>query len=85
MVPELHATAAPLRLRAGLVDDEVSVTEQPSVEHLDRLRGFFLGGHFHEAEAARAPRELIGDDPDALDGTRLLKELAEILFCCLEG
>jgi hypothetical protein len=78
------ATAASLGLRAGFVDDEVSVTEQPPIEHLDRLGGFFLGGHLHEAETARAPRELIGDDPDALDGTRLLKELPEILFCCLK-
>jgi hypothetical protein len=72
-------------LGASFVDDEVSVTEQPPVEHLDCLGRFLLRSHLHEAESARAPRELIGDDADALDGTRLLKQFAEILFCCLEG
>jgi len=68
----------------GLVHDEIAVAKQPAVEHLDRLGGFLLRGHLHESEAPRAARELVRDDPDALDGTRLLEELPKIFIRGLE-
>jgi hypothetical protein len=72
--------ATALRLRARFIHYEVAITEEPTVQHLDGLLSFFLRGHFHEAEAARPPGELVGDDADRLDVPRLSEELAEVLF-----
>jgi hypothetical protein len=43
----------------------------------------FLRRHLDEPEAPPT-RELVGDDPDALDGTRLLKEFAKVFLCGLK-
>jgi len=74
-----------LRLGPRLVDDEVAIAEQATVEHLDRLRRFLLGGHLDEAEPARSARELVRDDANRLDRARLLEELAEVLLRRLKG
>jgi hypothetical protein len=71
-------------LRPGFVDNEIAIPEQPTIEHLDRLGGLILGGHLDESEATGTARELVGDDPDALDGTRLLKKFAKVFLCRLE-
>jgi hypothetical protein len=71
-------------LRPGFVDDEIPVAEQPTIEHLDRLGGLFFGGHLDEPEAPGTTRELVGDDPHALDGTRLLKEFGQVSLCGLK-
>src|SRR5712691_11830718 len=74
-----------LRLRPRLVNDEIAIPEEPTVQHLDRLGGLFLRGHLDEPEAARPARELVGDDPHGLDGSRLGEQLAEILLGGLKG
>src|SRR5207244_2590255 len=71
---------APLRLRPGLVDDEVAVPEQMTVQHLDRLGRLLLRGHLHEAEPARPPCALVRDDPHRFHGAGLLKQFPEILL-----
>jgi hypothetical protein len=72
-------------LGTRLVDDEVTVPEQPAVQHFDRLGCLFLRGHLDESEPPGPPGELVRDDPDRLHDPRLLKELPEILLCSLEG
>src|SRR5207253_10131624 len=78
------AAAAALGLRPGLVDDEVAVAEETTVEHLDRLGRLLLGRHLDEAKTPRPAGELIGDDPYGLDRPRLGEELAQVLLRCLE-
>jgi len=79
------ATAAPsLGLGSGFVDDEIAIAKQPTIQHLDRLGGLLFRGHLDESETTGTPRELVGDDPDALDGTRLLKEFAKVFLCGLK-
>src|SRR2546425_11090007 len=85
--PATIATPAPrtaLGLRARFVDDEITVSEQPTVEHLDRLGRFLLGGHLHEPESARPPGELVRDDADRFNGAGLSEQLAQILLRGLE-
>jgi len=79
------ATAAPLGLRPRFIDDEIAVTEEAPVQHLDCFLGFLFGRHLHEPEAPRPAGELVGDDPDRLDGAGLGEELAKILLRGLEG
>jgi len=79
------AGAGALRLRPGLVHDEISVPEKSTVEHLDCLASFFLGRHLDEPESARPSSELVRDDPNCLDGPGLLEELAKVLLGGLEG
>jgi hypothetical protein len=79
------ASTCPLRLRPRLVDDEVSVPEEPTVQHLDCLASLFLGRHLDEPESARPSRELVRDDSHRLDGSGLLEELAKVLLGGLEG
>jgi hypothetical protein len=79
------AGAGALRLWPRLVHDEVSVSEKPTVEHLDCLASFFLGRHLDEPESARPSGELVRDDPNCLDGPGLLEELAKVLLGGLEG
>src|SRR5215475_9554105 len=79
------ASGATLRLRTRLIDDQVAIAEEPAIEHLDRLHRFLFCGHFDEAEAARAPGELVGDDPHGLHGSRLREELPQVLLRGLEG
>jgi hypothetical protein len=78
------ACAGPLRLWPRLVDDEVSVPEQPAVQHLDCLASLFLGRHLDEPESARPTGELVRDDSDCFDGSGLLEELAKVLLGGLE-
>jgi hypothetical protein len=78
-------SACALWLRTRLVHDQVSVPEKPTVEHLDCLASFFLGRHLDEPESARPSGELVRDDPNCLDGSGLLEELAKVLFGGLEG
>src|SRR5262245_41239833 len=80
-----RSAAAPAALRATLVDHEVSVAKHPAVQLLDRSRGLFRRGHLHEAEAPRAPRELVGDDSNRLDRSGLLEELPKVLLRGLVG
>src|SRR6266511_3706741 len=63
-----RTTGATLGLWPCLVHDQVAVTEQPSVEHLDGFGCFLLGRHLDEAEAPRPPGELVGDDADGRVG-----------------
>jgi hypothetical protein len=79
------ASTSPLRLRPRLIDDEVSVPEEPTVQHLDCLASLFLGRHLDEPESARPSRELVRDDSHRLDGSGLLEELAKVLLGGLEG
>jgi hypothetical protein len=79
------ACTGPLRLRPCLVDNEVSVPEEPTIEHLDCLASLFLGRHLDEPESTRPSGELIRDDSDRLDGSGLLEELAKVLLGGLEG
>src|SRR5262249_47930969 len=74
-----------LRLGPCFVHDEVAVAEQPSIEHLDGLGSFLLGGHFDESKPPRPAGELIRNDTDRLDGSCLGEQLPEILFRSLEG
>src|SRR5262249_45057970 len=74
------ASGHTLRLRTRLIDAQVAIAEEPAIEHLDRLHRFLFCGHFDEAEAARAPGELVGDDPHGLHGSRLRKELPQVLL-----
>jgi hypothetical protein len=76
--------ASALRLWPRLVHDEVSVPEEPTIEHLDCLASFFLGRHLDEPESARPSGELVRDDPNCLDGPGLLEELAKVLLGGLE-
>src|SRR5215468_351165 len=78
-------SGAPLRLRTRLVHDEVAIAKQSAIEHLDGLHRFLFRSHFNEAEAARAPGELVGNDPHGLHGSRLREELAQIFLRGLEG
>jgi len=79
------AGTAPLRLRPRLVYDEISIPEEPTVQHLDCLARLFLCRHLDEPESARPSRELVRDDPDGLHGPGLLEELAKVLLGGLEG
>jgi hypothetical protein len=72
-------------LRVSFVHHEVAIAEKATVEEFDGLCRFFLGGHLHEPEPARSTRELVRNDPDCLHGTGLREQLAEIIFCRLEG
>src|SRR5262249_49760856 len=78
-------SGATLWLRTRLVHDEVAIAKEPAIEHLHRLHRFFFRRHLNEAEAARAPGELIGDDPHGLHGSRLREELTQVLLRGLEG
>src|SRR6267142_1759788 len=85
--PTVAARAAsprPLRLWPRLVDDEVSVPEEPTVQHLHCLASLFLGRHLDEPESARPTGELVSDDSDCFDGSGLLEELAKVLLGGLE-
>src|SRR5207245_5821264 len=82
--PIAAATAA-LRLGSRFVDHEIAVTEEAPVQHLDCFLGFLFGRHLHEPETPRPAGELVGGDPDRLDGAGLGEELAEILLRRLEG
>jgi hypothetical protein len=77
--------SGPLRLWPRLVDDEVSVPEEPTVQHLYCLASLFLGRHLDEPESARPTGELVRDDSDCFDGSGLLEELAKVLLGGLEG
>jgi len=83
-IPARTAGTGALRLWPRLVHDEVSVPEEPTVEHLDCLASFFLGRHLDEPESARPSGELVRDDPNCLDGSGLLEELAKVLLGGLE-
>jgi len=74
-----------LRLRPCLVYDEISIPEEPTVEHLDCFASLFLCRHLDEPESARPSGELVRDDPDRFDGSGLLEELAKVLLGGLEG
>src|SRR5207245_11463379 len=78
------ARSCALRLWPRLVHDEVSVSEESPVEHLDCLASFFLGRHLDEPESARPSGVLVRDDPNGLDVSGLLAELAKVLFGGLE-
>jgi hypothetical protein len=78
------AGTRPLRLWPRLVHDEVSVSEEPTVEHFDCLASLFLGRHLDEPESTRPSSELVRDDPNRLDGSGLLEELAKVLLGGLE-
>jgi hypothetical protein len=79
------ACSGPLRLRPSLIYHEISIPEQPTVQHLDRFGGLFFRGHLDEPESARPSRELVRDDTNRLHGPGLLKELAKVLLGSLEG
>jgi len=79
------ASPCPLRLWPRLVDDEVSVPEEPTVQHLHCLASLFLGRHLDEPESARPSGELVRDDSDRFHGAGLLEELAKVLLGGLEG
>ena len=81
----ISAPRAPLGLRTGLVYDEVAVTEQTTVEHLDRLCRLLLRGHLDEAEAPGATGKLVRDDPDRFHRPGLREQLAQVLLGGLEG
>jgi hypothetical protein len=67
---QLIAPPALLRLRPSFVHNQMAVSEEAPVEHLDRLPGSFPRGHLHEPEPTRPSRELIGDDPHRPPGVR---------------
>jgi len=81
----IPSAATALGLRPGFVDDEIAVTEEAPVQHFDCFLGFLFGRHLHEPEAPGPAGELVGDDPDRLDGAGLGEELAKILLRGLEG
>src|SRR5262245_31962613 len=75
---------AALWLRPRLVDDEIAVAEETSVQHLNGLGRFFLGGHLDESESSRPARELIRHDANGFDSPGLGKQLPQIFLCGLE-
>jgi hypothetical protein len=79
------AGAGSLRLGSRLIDDQIPISEEPPIQHLDRFAGLVLRSHLDEPESARPSRELVRDDPDGFHGSGLLKELAQVLLRGLEG
>ena len=63
--------AGALRLRARLVDGQVSAAQLTVVELFDRLLRVLFGSHFDERKPTRAARGHIAHDADALDGSCL--------------
>jgi hypothetical protein len=55
---------------------------------IQRCNGFFsilVAGHFHEAEAARAPGIAVGHDADPVHLPEGLKHLPQLVFRCVEA
>src|SRR5688500_9107728 len=77
-------SAAAAFLGTGLVHLDGTALELLTIELLDRLLCFVVGGHLDESEAARLTRVAIGDDRRRLAGARLSEELLQVASSDLE-
>src|SRR5262249_5711742 len=72
-------------LGARPIDHAVPIPEDPARQLGDGAARLLGRPPVHEAEAPGAARELVGNDPDRLDGPDLLEELPEVLLRGLVG
>ena len=60
--------------RTGFSDSHISPAIFDSIEFLNRIRGFLIGGHFDESESFASARIAIGDDLGGLNASSLSKD-----------
>src|SRR5262249_4728580 len=84
-IPATRGERRPLAALAGLAHAERASAHLDSFELTDRTLCFFLGGHLHETEAARAASGAIHHHGRGLDGPGAGEDLAELVVVGAEG
>jgi hypothetical protein len=74
------APGRPLAAGPSLVDVEITAAVRRSVQLLDRLIGFLIVWHFHEAKASWTPRLAVRDQANPVDRPELFEELTHFVF-----
>jgi hypothetical protein len=72
----------PICLRTGLIDDQRSVFELPTIQSGDCFRCFSIVRHFDESETTWLSGFTIGDDINPLHGSVLFKKRTDNGFRC---
>jgi hypothetical protein len=76
------ATAAALCLRLGFVHNQIASAKILTIQAVDGFLGVFVGGYFHESEAARLPGEAVTDKRNRRRSDSNLREpFVELVFC----
>jgi hypothetical protein len=76
------ATATAFRLRLGFVNHQIASAKILTIQAVDGFLCVFVGGNFHESEAARLPGEAVTDQRDRRRSDSNLREpFVELVFC----
>jgi hypothetical protein len=85
--PAAVASAASCVLGLGtrLVHVECATADLRTIQCGDGLLSIFIAGHFHKAEAARAPGIAVRHDADPVDLPERFKHLPQFVFRCVKA
>jgi hypothetical protein len=80
--PITAAATTAFGLRLGFVHDQIASAKVLTIQAIDGFLCVFVGGNFHESEAARLPGEAIPDKRDRRrSDSNLRKPFVELVFC----